>query len=45
MPRNSDEAIEWPDEDAEASLAEVLQRLELSEQLLEPLEEPDAKSK
>lgn len=39
MPRNHDEAVEWPDE-ATPSIAEVLHRLELSEQLLTPTEEP-----
>ena len=40
MPRNHDEAVEWPDE-ALPSIADVLHRLELSEQLSYPLEEPD----
>ena len=40
MPRNHDEAVEWPDEEL-PSVSEVLQRLELSEQLTQLEESND----
>jgi hypothetical protein len=38
VPRNlSDEAPEWPDDDAYPDLTEVLERLELAEDLDQPI--------
>lgn len=44
MPRNSDEAVEWPDERTEVPLSEVLYRLELTLNSTDPIpeEEEDA---
>lgn len=48
MPRNSDEAVEWPDERTEVPLSELLYRLELtldsSTEPFDSLEEDNAES-
>lgn len=37
LPRNNDEPVEWPDED-QPTLQEAIQRIELIEDLFDPLE-------